>query len=157
MEQRVIDESFMRAAICEAVRGEVAKTSPNPRVGAVIVEDGEIVAKGHFEQDGGPHAERLAIEALGRRPKEGATIYVTLEPCSTVGRTGACTEALIDVGIRRVVIGASDPTPEHRGNGIRVLEDAGVEVVSGVLDLECSALNPGYQGHSTIAKTKSGK
>lgn len=149
MEQRELDESFMRAAICEAVRGDVVKTSPNPRVGAVIVEDGEIVAKGHFEFDGGPHAERQAFEALGRRPKEGAVIYVTLEPCSTEGRTGACTKAIVDAGIRRVVIGASDPTPEHRGNGVRVLEDAGVEVVSGVLDVECSALNPGYRGHST--------
>lgn len=149
MEQRELDESFMRAAICEAVRGDVVKTSPNPRVGAVIVENGEIVAKGHFEHDGGPHAERQAFEALGRQPNSGAIIYVTLEPCSTEGRTGACTKAIIESGIRRVVVGSSDPTPEHRGNGIRVLEDAGVEVLAGVLDLECSALNPGYQGHST--------
>ncbi|EDY81425.1 Cytidine and deoxycytidylate deaminase zinc-binding region domain protein [Verrucomicrobiia bacterium DG1235] len=149
MEQIQRDESFMRAAVCEAVRGDAVKTSPNPRVGAVIVEDGEIVAKGHFERDGGPHAERQALEALGRKPKEGAVIYVTLEPCSTQGRTGACTDAILEAGIRRVVVGASDPTEEHRGNGVRVLEAAGVEVVSGVLDLECSALNPGYRGHST--------
>ena len=149
MEQRQLDESFMRAAICEAVRGDVLKTKPNPRVGAVIVEDGEIVAKGHFEHDGGPHAERKALEALGRAPREGAVIYVTLEPCSTEGRTGACTKAIIEAGIGRVVIGACDPTPEHRGNGVQVLEDAGVEVIAGILDLECSALNPGYQGHST--------
>ncbi|MBC2605765.1 bifunctional diaminohydroxyphosphoribosylaminopyrimidine deaminase/5-amino-6-(5-phosphoribosylamino)uracil reductase RibD [Pelagicoccus albus] len=149
MDQIRIDESFMRAAICEAVRGDVVKTKPNPRVGAVIVENGEIVAKGHFEEDGGPHAERKAFEALGRKPQAGAVIYVTLEPCSTVGRTGACTTAIVESGIRRVVIGAQDPTPEHRGNGVAVLEQQGVEVLAGVLELECSALNPGYRGHST--------
>ncbi|MDQ8186189.1 bifunctional diaminohydroxyphosphoribosylaminopyrimidine deaminase/5-amino-6-(5-phosphoribosylamino)uracil reductase RibD [Pelagicoccus sp. SDUM812002] len=149
MERKHNDESFMRAAVCEAVRGDPVKTSPNPRVGAVIVENGEIVAKGHFEKDGGPHAERHAFEALGRKPAKGAVLYVTLEPCSTKGRTGACTDAILKSGIRRVVVGASDPTPEHRGNATRVLEAAGVEVSVGVLDAECSALNPGYQGHST--------
>lgn len=151
MDQALQDESFMRAAVCEAVRGDVVKTRPNPRVGAVIVEDGEIVAKGHFERDGGPHAERQAFEALGRKPNEGATIYVTLEPCSTEGRTGACTAAILEAGVSRVVVGAQDPTPEHRGNGVDILRDAGVEVVAGVLELECSALNPGYRGHSTHA------
>lgn len=141
----------MRAAVCEAAKGDAVKTSPNPRVGAVIVEDGAIVAAGHFEKDGGPHAERQAFAALGRKPKEGAVIYVTLEPCSTEGRTGACTAAILESGIRRVVVGAQDPTPAHRGNGIRVLEEAGVEVLAGVLDLECGALNPGYRGHSTKA------
>lgn len=152
MDQNLRDESFMRAAVCEAVRGEVTKTRPNPRVGAVIVEGGEIVAKGHFERDGGPHAERMAFAALGRAPNEGAVIYVTLEPCSTEGRTGACTRAILDSGIRRVVVGAQDPTPEHRGNGIRILEEAGVEVVAGILEDECSALNPGYRGHTTAKK-----
>lgn len=149
MDQIQQDESFMRAAVCEAVRGDPMRTSPNPRVGAVIVEDGEIVAKGHFEHDGGPHAERVAFAALGRKPKDGAAIYVTLEPCSTKGRTGACTDAILESGIRRVVVGASDPTPQHRGNATRVLEAAGVEVLAGVLELECSAVNPGYRGHST--------
>lgn len=149
MDQKLQDESFMRAAICEAVRGEVARTRPNPRVGAVIVEAGEIVAKGHFEQDGGPHAERQALAALKRQPKEDAVLYVTLEPCSTRGRTGACTDAIIEAGIRRVVIGSMDPTPDHRGNGVRVLEATGIEVLSGVLELECSAVNPGYRGHTT--------
>lgn len=139
----------MRAAICEAAKGSAVKTAPNPRVGAVIVENGEIVAQGHFSSDGGPHAERKALENLGRRPAEGATLYVTLEPCSTTGRTGACTQAIIDAGLQRVVVGASDPTPEHRGNGVAVLREAGIEVVSDVLADECSALNPGYRGHST--------
>lgn len=143
------DERFMRAAVCEAARAEALKTAPNPRVGSVIVEEGEIVASGFFAQDGQPHAERKALQALGRRPAEGATLYVTLEPCSTEGRTGACTEAIIDAGISRVVVGALDPTPEHRGSGIEALRRAGIEVEAGILEGECSALNPGYQGHST--------
>lgn len=149
MDQKLQDESFMRAAVCEAVRGDTSRTRPNPRVGAVIVESGEIVAKGHFEHDGGPHAERQALATLGRDPKEDAVLYVTLEPCSTHGRTGACTGAIIESGIRRVVVGSMDPTPEHRGNGLRVLEKAGIEVSSGVLETECSAVNPGYRGHTT--------
>lgn len=139
----------MRAAIVEAARGEVAKTSPNPRVGAVIVEDGAIVATGHFKQDGGPHAERQALAALGRAPAPGATLYVTLEPCSTVGRTGACTDAILEAGIRRVVVGALDPTPEHSGRGVEVLREAGVEALVGVVAEECAALNPGFAGRST--------
>lgn len=141
----------MRAAICEAAKGDAARTSPNPRVGAVIVEDGKIVAGGYFQKDGGPHAERWALKNLKRRPKLGATMYVTLEPCSTQGRTGACTEAILEAGISRVVVGALDPTKEHCGHGVEVLREHGVEVRSGVLDLECSALNPGFKGHSTHA------
>ena len=145
------DESFMRAAICEAARGDAVKTAPNPRVGAVIVEKGEIVAAGHFDHDGGPHAERKALQALGREPEPDATMYVTLEPCSTQGRTGACTDAILASKLRRVVVGASDPTPGHQGNGVELLRSAGVEVVAGVLESECAALNPRYQGHTTRA------
>ena len=145
------DEVFMRAAICEAAQGDVARTSPNPRVGAVIVEDGKIVAGGHFQKDGRPHAERWALRNLKRRPKEGATMYVTLEPCSTQGRTGACTDAILEAGIARVVVGAVDPTKEHSGHGVEVLLEKGVEVRAGVLEWECSALNPGFTGHSTRA------
>ncbi len=143
------DESFMRAAICEAAKGDAVKAAPNPRVGAVIVENGEIVASGHFQRDGGPHAERQALQNLGRPPKPGAALYVTLEPCSTAGRTGACTDAILESGLRRVVVGALDPTPAHRGRGVDILLDAGLEVVSGVLEGECSALNPNYRGHTT--------
>lgn len=139
----------MRAAICEAAKGDAHRTAPNPRVGAVIVEEGMIVAAGHFEQDGGPHAEKQALAKLGRAPLPGATMYVTLEPCSTEGRTGACTRAILEAGISRVVVGASDPTPAHRGHGVDVLREAGVEVEAGVLEGECGALNPKYQGHTT--------
>jgi diaminohydroxyphosphoribosylaminopyrimidine deaminase/5-amino-6-(5-phosphoribosylamino)uracil reductase len=134
------DEHFMRRAITLA-RQAWGLTHPNPHVGAVIVENGEVVAEGFHAQDGGPHAERVALTALGRAPKPGATLYVTLEPCSTHGRTGACCDAIWAAGIRRVVVGATDPNPAHAGRGFEVLRAAGVEVVPGVLAAECADLN----------------
>ncbi|HEY0944519.1 MAG TPA: bifunctional diaminohydroxyphosphoribosylaminopyrimidine deaminase/5-amino-6-(5-phosphoribosylamino)uracil reductase RibD [Opitutaceae bacterium] len=133
-------EVFMRRAL-ELARLAWGRTHPNPLVGALIVEDGQIVAEGFHAEDGGPHAERVALEALGRRPKPGATLYVTLEPCSTQGRTGACCDAIKAAGISRVVVGATDPNPEHAGRGFEVLRAAGVEVISGVLGRKCADLN----------------
>jgi diaminohydroxyphosphoribosylaminopyrimidine deaminase/5-amino-6-(5-phosphoribosylamino)uracil reductase len=133
-------EDFMRRALALARRGWGA-THPNPMVGAILVEDGQAVAEGWHAQDGGAHAEKAALAALGRAPKPGATLYVTLEPCSTAGRTGACTEAILAAGIRRVVVGATDPNPAHAGRGLEVLRAAGVEVTSGVLERECADLN----------------
>jgi diaminohydroxyphosphoribosylaminopyrimidine deaminase/5-amino-6-(5-phosphoribosylamino)uracil reductase len=133
-------EPFMRRALALARRAW-GETHPNPMVGAVLVEDGEVVAEGFHERDGAPHAERLALAALARNPRPGAVLYVTLEPCSTPGRTGACTEAIISAGIRRVVAGTEDPNPAHAGRGFEVLRAAGVEVVTGVLGAECADLN----------------
>jgi diaminohydroxyphosphoribosylaminopyrimidine deaminase/5-amino-6-(5-phosphoribosylamino)uracil reductase len=130
----------MRRALALA-RGVWGETQPNPMVGAVLVEDGVIVAEGATAPDGGPHAERRALEALGRPPRPGATLYVTLEPCCTEGRTGACTARILAAGIRRVVVGAVDPNPAHAGRGLEVLRNAGVEVLSGVLAEECTDLN----------------
>ena len=130
----------MRRAV-ELARNAWGETHPNPMVGAVIVEDGEIVAEGFHAKDGGSHAERVVLNALGRKPKPGAVLYVTLEPCSTHGRTGACCEAIKAAGISRVVVGATDPYSEHAGKGFGVLREAGVEVVSGVLERECADLN----------------
>ena len=133
-------ETFMRQALAVARRGWGA-TQPNPMVGALIVEDGRVMAEGSHAQDGGPHAERLALLALGHKPRAGATLYVTMEPCSTHGRTGACTEAIIAAGFTRVVVGANDPNPAHAGRGLEVLRAAGIEVIAGVLARECTDLN----------------
>jgi diaminohydroxyphosphoribosylaminopyrimidine deaminase/5-amino-6-(5-phosphoribosylamino)uracil reductase len=140
MDTREADESFMRRAL-ELARQGWGATHPNPMVGAVIVEGGQIVAEGYHRQDGGPHAERAALTALGRPPKRGATLYVTLEPCSTPGRTGACTGAILATGIKRVVVGATDPNPEHAGAGYELLRRGGVEVVTGLLERESTDLN----------------
>ena len=135
------DEKFMRAALREARRG-AGQTSPNPAVGAVIVRGGRIVARGFHRGAGKPHAE---IEALAALPNptlaNGSTIYVTLEPCSTHGRTPPCVAALVKHGFARVVIGAIDPNPAHAGRGVGLLKKAGVEVVAGVLEEECRELN----------------
>ncbi len=130
----------MRRAL-ELARSVWGTTHPNPMVGSVIVEEGHIVGEGATAPDGGPHAERLALLARGKTPRPGATLYTTLEPCSTHGRTGACTEAIIAAGIKRVVVGATDPNPAHAGRGYEVLRAAGVEVIAGVLERECADLN----------------
>lgn len=134
------DERFMRRAL-ELAQQAWGQTHPNPMVGAVIVEDGEIVAEGWHHVAGQAHAEIEALKALGRKSTGGATIYVTLEPCSTCGRTGACTDAIIAAGLARVVVGATDPNPAHAGAGLAILQDAGIEVTSGVLAGECADLN----------------
>ncbi|HVU23342.1 MAG TPA: bifunctional diaminohydroxyphosphoribosylaminopyrimidine deaminase/5-amino-6-(5-phosphoribosylamino)uracil reductase RibD [Opitutus sp.] len=133
-------EAFMRRAL-DLARSAWGTTHPNPMVGAVIVEDGQIVAQGATAPDGGPHAERVALLNRGKPPRPGAVLYVTMEPCSTAGRTGACTEAIIASGIRHVVVGAVDPNPAHAGKGFEVLRAAGVEVTTGVLETECADLN----------------
>ena len=105
-------------------------TSPNPMVGAVLVKGGKIIGRGWHRRAGGPHAE---IEALrdaqkrGHNPR-GATLYVTLEPCCTHGRTPPCTDAIIAAGIKRVVVGATDPNPKHAGRAFKILRRAGIEV-----------------------------
>jgi len=134
------DQAFMRRAL-ELARQGWGRTHPNPMVGAVIVEDGRVVAEGFHARDGDAHAERVALNALGRSPKKEAVLYVTLEPCSTFGRTGACTDAIICAGIKRVVAGATDPNPAHAGRGFEILRSAGVEVEAGVLETEGRDLN----------------
>lgn len=130
----------MRRAIALALRGW-GNTHPNPMVGCVLVEDGRVTSEGYHERDGAAHAERVALASLMRNPIPGAALYVTMEPCSTAGRTGACTDAIIAAGIRKVVVGASDPNPAHAGRGYAVLRRAGIEVVTGVLEAECADLN----------------
>ena len=141
---RAEDEKFMRLALREAARG-IGRTSPNPAVGAVLVKAGRVIAKGWHRGAGRPHAEIEALKKL-RTPAlaRGATLYVTLEPCSTHGRTPPCTDAIAGAGIARVVAGATDPNPRHAGCGFSILRKAGIRVTSGVLAAECAALNPGF-------------
>lgn len=134
------DEYWMRRALDEAARG-VGATSPNPPVGAVLVKDGRLLAKGFHAAAGQAHAELMALRSLAS-PSEakGATLYVTLEPCSTQGRTPPCVEAIRAAGLSRVVYGSTDPNPSHAGRAKDLLEAAGLEVRAGVLTAECDAL-----------------
>jgi len=125
----------------ELARAGWGTTAPNPMVGAVLVERGKIIAEGWHDRDGGPHAERVALAAMGKKTARTATLYVTLEPCSTAGRTGACCDAIIAAKIKRVVIGTLDPNPEHAGRAVELLEQAGIAVEVGVAQDECADLN----------------
>lgn len=133
-------DHWMRRAISLAKRA-LGQTHPNPLVGAVIVESNQVISEGWHQRAGGDHAEKAALKALKTSPSEDAVMYVTLEPCSTKGNTGACTEAIIAAGIKHVVIGAMDPNPAHAGRGGRILRDAGVTVIERVLVDECTDLN----------------
>ncbi|RVU86672.1 bifunctional diaminohydroxyphosphoribosylaminopyrimidine deaminase/5-amino-6-(5-phosphoribosylamino)uracil reductase RibD [Leucothrix sargassi] len=132
----------MARAIQLAKKG-LYTTHPNPRVGCVIVKDGQIIAEGYHHKTGQPHAEIEALENISESPV-GATAYVTLEPCSHVGRTPPCADALVKAGVLEVVIGMQDPNPQVSGNGIKRLESVGIKVTSGVLEAESRALNPGF-------------
>ncbi|HWO76723.1 MAG TPA: bifunctional diaminohydroxyphosphoribosylaminopyrimidine deaminase/5-amino-6-(5-phosphoribosylamino)uracil reductase RibD [Bacillus sp. (in: firmicutes)] len=132
-------EFYMRLALenAQAMKGQ---TDPNPLVGAVIVNDNRIVGIGVHLKAGEPHAEIHAIRMAGEKTK-GATIYVTLEPCSHHGRTGPCAVAIVEAGIRKVVIATLDPNPVVSGNGVKILKDAGIEVVIGVCEEESRRMN----------------
>jgi diaminohydroxyphosphoribosylaminopyrimidine deaminase / 5-amino-6-(5-phosphoribosylamino)uracil reductase len=147
------DAQFMRLALRLARRG-YRTASPNPMVGAVLVMGGEVIGRGWHRRAGGPHAEIEALRDAQKRshsPK-GATLYVTLEPCCTYGRTPPCTEAITAAGIRRVVVGATDPNPKHGGKGFKVLKRASLVVVSGVLAEECTRLNEAFN-HWIVHRT----
>lgn len=139
-----VDEQYMRRALQLAVRG-MGRTSPNPMVGAVVVAaDGRIIGEGFHRLCGQAHAEVNAIAAVSDADRPllaDSTIYVTLEPCSHWGKTPPCARLIIDTGIPRVVVGSMDPFPAVSGRGVAMLREAGVEVVTGVLDDECRALN----------------
>lgn len=132
----------MRVALRLARRG-IGSTHPNPRVGAVVLRGGEIVAEGFHARAGDAHAEVRALEAAGELAR-GATLVATLEPCAHFGKTPPCVDALLASGVRRVVIGMRDPNPLVDGRGIAALERAGLDVVVGVLEEECRELNPAY-------------
>ncbi|MES2368843.1 MAG: bifunctional diaminohydroxyphosphoribosylaminopyrimidine deaminase/5-amino-6-(5-phosphoribosylamino)uracil reductase RibD [Pseudomonadota bacterium] len=123
-------------------------TSPNPRVGCVIVKDGRIIGEGWHERAGTPHAEIHALQAAGEAAR-GATVYVTLEPCSHHGRTPPCAEALINAGVARVVAAMSDPNPLVAGGGISMLTLTGIQAEVGLMEAEARALNPGFISRMT--------
>lgn len=133
------DEFFINRAL-ELAKRAWGDTHPNPMVGAVIVKNGKIIAEGWHKKDGGAHAEINAINAL-KEPAQGAEIYVTLEPCSTKGRTGACCDAIIKNKFSRVIIGALDPNPAHSGRALEVFKNANIKCTSGVLAENCRRLN----------------
>ena len=135
------DDFFMNMALEEARRG-IGLTAPNPAVGAIVVKDGEVLGRGWHQKSGQPHAEREALADVVRNghTAEGATIYVTLEPCSTQGRTGACTSAITEHQLARCVYAATDPNPAHAGAGRKVLERAGLKVSQGVCQAEAEHL-----------------
>jgi len=139
------DESFMRRALALARRG-YGTTSPNPMVGAVLVKGGRIIGQGWHHCAGEPHAEIEALCDAERRKNspQGATLYVTLEPCCTHGRTPPCTDAIKVAGITRLVVAAKDPNPQHAGRGFRILRRAGIEVEHGVLPDEATRLNEAF-------------
>jgi diaminohydroxyphosphoribosylaminopyrimidine deaminase/5-amino-6-(5-phosphoribosylamino)uracil reductase len=141
-DRQVIDERFMRRALELARRGR-ATTRPNPMVGALVVRDGRILGQGFHRRVGEAHAEVLALQATVEAGQEarGATLYATLEPCCHTGRTGPCTQAILDAGIARVVVACRDPFVEVNGRGIAALKAAGVTVDVGCLEAEAWDLN----------------
>ncbi|MFL2842963.1 MAG: bifunctional diaminohydroxyphosphoribosylaminopyrimidine deaminase/5-amino-6-(5-phosphoribosylamino)uracil reductase RibD [Coraliomargaritaceae bacterium] len=134
------DGYYMQIAI-DLAKSAWGKTHNNPMVGSLIVHQGAIISKGFHEKSGSDHAEINALKAFNETPDDTTLLYITLEPCSTSGRTGACTEAIIRSGIQKVVIGALDPNPNHAGRGISLLEEEGISVTFGVLEEQCRDLN----------------
>ncbi|UCE90456.1 MAG: bifunctional diaminohydroxyphosphoribosylaminopyrimidine deaminase/5-amino-6-(5-phosphoribosylamino)uracil reductase RibD [Pseudomonadota bacterium] len=135
------DHRFMARALQLAARG-LYTTDPNPRVGCVLVKDGKIIGEGWHERAGEGHAEIRALENAGAA--QGATVYVTLEPCCHQGRTPPCTDALIAAGVAQVVAAMEDPNPRVAGEGLAQLAAAGIKVSSGLMAAEVGALNPGF-------------
>ncbi|MDX8397253.1 MAG: bifunctional diaminohydroxyphosphoribosylaminopyrimidine deaminase/5-amino-6-(5-phosphoribosylamino)uracil reductase RibD [Mariprofundaceae bacterium] len=135
------DERYMRRAIRLAKKG-VGRTHPNPRVGAVVVAGGVIVGEGYHHKAGAPHAEVNALQAAGKKA-QGASIYVSLEPCAGHGRTPPCTQAILAAGIKRVVFASADPNP-HMAGGSEFLSMQGIEVCGAILQAEADALNVAF-------------
>lgn len=132
-------EKYMRQVLALAKRG-IGKTSPNPMVGCVVVKDGKVISEGFHEQYGGFHAERNALQKCGKEA-EGADLYVNLEPCCHQGKTPPCTDIIIEKKIKRVFVGCLDSNPLVAGKGIKILEERGIVVETGILEKECRALN----------------
>lgn len=144
-----MDKTYMERALELAEKGR-GFTSPNPMVGAVIVKDGRVIGEGYHEKAGEAHAEVNAINSA-TESVEGATIYVTLEPCSHYGKTPPCSNLIIEKKLRKVVVAATDPNPLVSGSGLDRLRDAGIEVVEGVLESESNQLNEAFNKFITTS------
>ncbi len=165
MNRKSLDEKYMRMALRRAEKAR-GRTSPNPMVGAVVVKGGKVVSRGYHRKAGEPHAEAIALKKAGTQAK-GATLYVTLEPCShTNKRTPPCSPLVIQSGIQRVVVAMIDPNPHVSGGGVKTLRRAGINVVTGVLESEAKKLNEAFIKYITtgmpfvtlkIAQTLDGK
>lgn len=142
IDQQEFDQRMMRRCL-ELARQAIGQTAPNPMVGSVVVQNGEIVGEGFHPGAGQPHAEVFALRAAGDRAR-GATLYVNLEPCNHYGRTPPCSEAVIQADIARVVVGMVDPDPRVSGGGIARLREAGVEVAVGIEEMACRELNEAF-------------
>src|SRR3990172_9550474 len=146
MSQQSLDIKYMRMALrlAEKARG---RTSPNPMVGAVVVKDGKVISRGWHRKAGEPHAEAIALKKAGGAAR-GATLYVTLEPCSHTGkRTPPCSPLVIQSGITRVVVAMTDPNPKVSRGGVKALSSAGIDVITGVVEPEARKLNEAYIKH----------
>jgi diaminohydroxyphosphoribosylaminopyrimidine deaminase/5-amino-6-(5-phosphoribosylamino)uracil reductase len=147
------DEKIMRSALKLAAKG-ISSVEPNPAVGCIIVKAGQVIGKGYHKKFGGPHAEINAIEdckALGVKP-DGATMYVTLEPCCHEGKTGPCTKAIMDAGFARVIAATTDPSEHANGKGLEHLRQAGVDVAVGLCEEEAKRLNAPFFKYATTGK-----
>jgi len=141
------DQRYMARALELAERG-LYTTTPNPRVGCVIVRDGEVAGEGWHERAGAAHAEVNALAQAGQRAR-GSTAYVSLEPCAHQGRTGPCTQAMIQAGVARVVAALQDPNPQVSGKGLDELKRAGIDAVTGLMENEARELNIGFVSRMT--------
>ncbi|MEJ2514615.1 MAG: bifunctional diaminohydroxyphosphoribosylaminopyrimidine deaminase/5-amino-6-(5-phosphoribosylamino)uracil reductase RibD [Gammaproteobacteria bacterium] len=146
------DHHWMGRALALARRGTYS-AAPNPRVGCVVVAGDEVVGEGWHERTGGPHAEIVALRSAGDRA-EGATVYVTLEPCSHHGRTPPCTDALVAAGVARVVAAMKDPNPRVNGGGLARLAGAGIQVGSGLLESAAVELNAGFVSRMALGRPR---
>ena len=144
----VIDSKYIRRCLKLAQRG-AGYVSPNPKVGAVVVVNDEIIGEGWHQKYGGLHAEVSALESLSPEQFKNATLYVNLEPCCFKGKTPPCTDLILQKGVPRIVIGMVDPNPKVNGKGIEKLRQAGINVEVGVLENKCRELNRGYIKHTT--------
>lgn len=153
MKSTSIEQSMMRRALRLARRG-LGTASPNPMVGAVLVKKGRILGEGWHQRAGQPHAEIEAFQDAKRKGKDvnGATLYVTLEPCSTFGRTPPCTEAIVQSGVKKVVVAATDPNPSHAGKAYEILRGKGLQVSTGILADEATELNRSFN-HWIVRRT----